>query len=143
MTFLWLLRWWHVLSAALWLGGYAFLAGWGIPALRCQQESYLQALCLNLVRTLTYLGLSTMVSGFFLVQFTRGFRQVNWWGQWGLVIMAGMMVATLVMGLGDGVIRPRLRQGRYDARLQYWVWGVLFLLVLVLGLMTATHFVRS
>lgn len=31
----------------------------------------------------------------------------------------GMFVATLVMGLGNAAIRLRLRQGRYDARVQY------------------------
>ena len=109
---LWLARWGHVLSAALWVGGYAALVLGVLPLMRRGHTPALSVLAERLVQVMTGAGVSTMVFGLLLVTRTRGFASFGR-GEWGGIVISCIVIAVLLFGIGDGALRPAIR--RYAA----------------------------
>lgn len=142
----WLVRFGHVASACLWLGGTALLALLLLPQLQKHWDSGLQTLALGLVRLLTYSGTATIFFGLLLIQRSRGFASLKSAGEWGLLVGGCLGIAITLMGLGDGALRPALRQmpDPHSGRRARLLAGLSFLLLLLaLGLMTRALYAPS
>lgn len=141
----WLVRYGHVLSAGIWLGGYALLALVLLPRLEKQANETLLAVTLATVRLLTYAGTATLVFGLLLVTRTRGFARLFAGGEWGGIVVSGLLIAVALLGIGDGALRPALKQlpkgGAKPAR--RWAWIGFVLTVLAIGLMTRLIYALS
>lgn len=118
-TLTWLVRYGHVAAGALWLGGYLVLAFLVIPALAKSSAAegaepqdggtLLERLAMTTVRVLTYTGTATIFFGVLLVTRTRGFDSLPR-GEWGGIIIACIVIAVALLGVGDGALRPALRR---------------------------------
>ena len=138
----WLIRYGHVLGAAMWVGGYALLAFFIIPLLGKGQNETLMRLAITTVRVLTYTGTLTMGFGLALITRTRGFA--NLFGSaWGSLIITGFVIAIVLLGIGDGALRPAiLRISKMgDAPARRWAVAGFILTVLAIGVMTGATFV--
>src|SRR5690348_8639096 len=101
----WLIRYGHVLGAAIWVGGYALLAFVIIPLIGKGANEILVRLVITTIRFLTYTGTLTMGFGLVLITRTRGFA--NLFGSaWGSLIITGFVIAIVLLGIGDGALRP-------------------------------------
>ncbi|MFN8536204.1 MAG: hypothetical protein U0232_01840 [Thermomicrobiales bacterium] len=80
----WLVRYAHLLTGAVWCGGYACLALVIVPALQRERQPAIDRLALGVTRFLTYAGTLTLVFGLLLVTRTRGLRQSFQGGMRGL-----------------------------------------------------------
>lgn len=142
----WLLRYGHVVSAAIWLGGYALLALVLLPRLARQPNELYQTVLIAVVRLLTYAGTATILFGLFLITRTRGFNTILRGGEWGGIVLSCLVIAIILLGIGDGVLRPALKQSA-DAkglrRAQRWAWLGFWLSILAAGLMTRTIYAIS
>lgn len=151
----WLIRYGHVLGATVWVGGYALLALLIIPLIgqeakgrdeRNEQRGRDEALirlAITTVRVLTYTGTLTMGFGLVLITRTRGFASM-FGSTWGGLIITGFVIALLLLGIGDGALRPAiLRIGKQgDAPARRWAFIGLALTTLAVGVMTGATFVR-
>lgn len=141
----WLVRYGHVLSGAVWVGGYAFLALAVIPLLEKNPSETLSRLAIRCVRMLTYAGTLTIGFGVVLITRSRGFGNLLR-GEWGFIILTCIVFAVVLLGLGDSALRPALRQlaatgdGRAARRLAVIA---LVLAVLAIGLMTRAVYART
>ena len=138
----WLIRYGHVLGAAMWVGGYAFLAFVIIPLLGKEPGETLTRLAITVVRLLTYTGTLTMGFGIVLITRTNGFA--HFFGSaWGSLILAGFVIALVLLGIGDGALRPailRISQTG-DGPARRWAITGFVLTVLAVGVMTGATFV--
>lgn len=92
-TVTWLVRYGHVLGAAIWVGGYVVLALPIVPLLArragrngtsaLDASHPLPQLAMLLVRVLTYTGTATIGFGVILITRTRGFENVDFGNEWG------------------------------------------------------------
>ena len=105
----WLVRFGHVVGAAVWLGGYLMLAFIMLPALTRDKNETLVQLAHLTVRVLTYVGTGTVVLGLVLIAQTRGYGSA-FRGEWGAIILICVLIAVGLLGLGDGGLRPALRR---------------------------------
>lgn len=80
----WLVRFLHVLAAALWLGGTALVA------LRPEAAPR---------RYFHWVGTATIGFGLLLVGQTRGYARLGH-GEWGMIVATGLVLALLWMALG-------------------------------------------
>ena len=138
----WLIRYGHVLGAAIWVGGYALLVFVIIPLLGKGANEILVRLAITTVRVLTYTGTLTMGFGIVLITRTRGFS--NLFGSaWGALIITGFVIALALLGIGDGALRPAiLRISKAgDAPARRWAIAGFVLTVLAVGVMTGATFV--
>lgn len=109
-TLTWLVRYGHVAAGALWLGGYLVLAFLLVPALaKRDEEGVLERLTLTTVRVLSYTGTATIFFGLLLVPRTRGYGSLLG-GEWGGIVVACIVIAVALLGLGDSALRPALRR---------------------------------
>ena len=135
---LWLIRYGHVLSGAVWVGGYALLALVIIPAIRQDSSATLIRLAINAVRVLTYAGMLTIFFGIVLITRTRGFANI-FKGEWGALVLTCLVIAIALLGIGDGGLRPALRDlaaGGAGRSARRFALAGLALTVLAIGLMT-------
>ena len=142
---LWLIRYGHVLGGAVWVGGYALLALVIVPALEKGANEALVRLAINAVRLLTYAGTLTIFFGILLITRTRGFASLLR-GEWGMIIIACIVIAIALLGIGDGALRPALRQladGGDGRRARRFAYIGLALTVLAIGLMTRALYART
>ena len=133
----WLFRFAHVLAATGWVGGYACVALLLLPAGQRSGERTLLDLSARLVRALTYAGVTTLFFGLLLVGRTRGYANFMR-GEWGFVINAGLCLAVTLLGIGDGAIRPALREPVDVPQARRWALLALGLSTLAVALMTRT-----
>jgi hypothetical protein len=142
----WLVRYGHIVGGGLWLGGYALLAIVIIPLLEKQANSLLATAAVATTRLLTYAGTATIVFGLVLISRSRGFAAFSSGGEWGGIIMTCIVIAIGLMGLGDGALRPALKQlaetgdGRWARR---FAWTGFILTVIAIGLMTRALYAGS
>ena len=80
-----------------------------IPALTKGRNETLEQLSQLSVRVLSYVGTGTIVFGLFLVTRTRGYGEL-FTGEWGAIIIACIVIAVALLGIGDGGLRPALRR---------------------------------
>ena len=138
----WLIRYGHVLGAAIWVGGYALLAFVIVPLIKKGESEALVQLAITTVRLLTYTGTLTMGFGIVLITRTRGFA--NLFGSaWGGLIITAFVIAIVLLGIGDGVLRPAILRikSRGDARARRWAIIGFVLTVFAVGVMTGATFV--
>lgn len=142
----WLLRYGHVVSAAIWLGGYALLVLVLLPRLAREPNELYQTVLMAVVRLLTYAGTATILFGIFLITRTRGFNIILRGGEWGGIVLSCLVIAIILLGIGDGALRPALKPSA-DAkalrRAQRWAWLGFWLSILAAGLMTRTIYAIS
>ena len=105
----WLVRFGHVAAAASWAGSYVVLAVVLVPALRRHPSDGLLQAVLALVRLASLVGIATMLFGLVLVARTRGYEYLLH-GEWGGIVLAALVVAFALMGIGDSALRPALRR---------------------------------
>lgn len=144
-TITWLVRWGHVASAALWVGGYALVALVIVPALGRGASAVLRDLAIAAVRVGTYAGTLTIGFGIALITRTRGFASVGG-GEWGGLVLACIVAAIALLGIGDGALRPainRLAAGGNGHAARRWAYIGLGLTVLAVGMMTRAVYARS
>jgi putative copper export protein len=139
----WLIRYGHVLAATTWVGGYLLLAFYIIPRIqKGEKNESLVNLTIAIVRVLTYTGTLTMGFGLVLITRTRGFANL-FTSTWGLLIITGFVIALVLLGIGDGALRPALRKieqvGNAPAR--RWATIGAALTVLAVGIMTGATYV--
>lgn len=141
MLLSWIIRYGHVLGAGIWIGGYALLAFLIVPMLGQGAGESLVRLTLATVRFLTYAGTLTLALGLILITRTRGFGQLVG-STWGTLILIGIVTAVVLLGIGDGALRPAVRASvtHGNARARLWALVGFLLTVLAVGVMvTATH----
>jgi putative copper export protein len=141
----WLVRYGHVLTGAIWCGGYACLALVLIPASERERSPVLDRLASTLVRALTYTGTATLFFGIILVTRTRGFGNL-FSGEWGGIICASILMAIVLLGIGDGALRPALRRLAADGdgrAAKRWAVAGFVITALAIGLMTRAIYAPS
>lgn len=142
----WLVRYGHVLSGAIWVGGFVLLTMILLPALQRQATALLVGLTLAVVRLLSYAGSATILFGLLLITRTRGFTTVFRGGEWGGIIVSCFVIALALLGISDGLVRPALKQAANAGalrRAQRWAWVMLMLSILAIGLMTRAIYATS
>lgn len=138
----WLIRYGHVLGAAIWVGGYALLAFVIAPLLGNGANEILVRLAVTTVRVLTYTGTLTMGFGIVLITRTNGFA--NLFGSaWGSLIITGFVIAMALLGIGDGALRPAILRSSKIGNASARRWAIIgfVLTVLAVGVMTGATFV--
>lgn len=137
-TITWLMRYGHVVSGAGWLGGYAVLSLLIVPRLERDGGNGLTRLSEALMRFVTMSGTATVAFGAILIWRTRGYGQLGR-GEWGLLILASIIISVLLLGMGDSALRPAIRRlpetGNRSTIRRLALTG-LVLTILVFGLMT-------
>jgi len=134
----WLVRYGHVLGAAVWTGGYALLALVIVPALEKEPSATLGRLAITTVRVGTYAGTLVIGLGVVLIGRTNGYDHLLR-TEWGGLVMASAITAVILFGVGDGALRPalvRLAAGGDARAARRWSLVGLALTVLAIGLMT-------
>ncbi|GCE50296.1 hypothetical protein EI42_04774 [Thermosporothrix hazakensis] len=143
MFFSWLIRYGHVAAATLWVGGYALLAFVIIPLIGKGASEVLTRLAVTTLRVLTYTGTLTMGFGLILITRTRGFPHL-FGSAWGSLIITGFVIALMLLGLGDGALRPAILAipgtGDNTRARRFAIIGFV-LVVLAVGVMTAAPLV--
>lgn len=142
----WLVRYGHVLSGGIWGGGLALLTMILLPALQRQATELLVGITLAVVRLLSYAGSATILFGLLLITRTRGFTTVFSGGEWSGIVISCLVIAIMLLGIGDGVLRPALKatdKAGSLRRAQRWTWLALLLSILAIGLMTRTIYAIS
>jgi len=139
----WLVRYGHVLGAAVWTGGYAALALVIVPLLEKGAGEAVGRLAVATVRVGTYAG--TLVIGFGVVLITRTNGYSHLLGTtWGALVLASAATALVLFGIGDGALRPalvRLAAGGDGRAARRWSLAGLALTALAIGLMTGATYV--
>lgn len=135
MSAAWLVRYAHVASATLWVGGYALLVFVILPRAAGAE------LAMASVRWLTYAGTATLFFGILLIRETRGFGPLMR-GPWGALVLASAAIAVVVLGMGDGAVRPALRRSD-GARARRWAMAAFLLLLAAVGCMTRALYAAS
>jgi len=139
----WLVRYGHVVGAALWTGGYALLALVIVPALKQDPSPALGRLAVATVRVGTYAGTLVIGFGVVLIGRTNGYDHLLGTA-WGTLVLASAATALVLFGIGDGVLRPalvRLAAGGDGRAASRWAVVGLALTVLAIGLMTGATYV--
>ena len=138
----WIIRYGHVLGAATWVGGYALLAFLIVPALGKGTSETLVRLAITAVRFLTYAGTFTIAFGLVLITRTNGFDHLIG-SPWGGLIIAGIVIAVALLGIGDGALRPAIRKSPLigNASARRWATIGFILTVLAVGVMTGASYV--
>ncbi len=142
----WLVRYGHVLSGGIWVGGFALLATVLIPALQRQATEVLIGVTIAVVRLLSYVGSATILFGLLLITRTRSFSSVFSGGEWGGIIISCFVIALALIGISDGLLRPALQQAAQAGslrRAQRWAWLMLILSILAIGFMTRAIYASS
>jgi putative copper export protein len=143
----WLVRFLHVFGAALWVGGYAVLALAVVPLMARRPSETLLEGALLATRVLSNAGALTIVAGLFLVAQTRGYGSLLG-GEWGAIVIACIVLAIALMGVGDAGLRPALRRvndggaGAVGAA-RRWALAGLITGGLAIALMTRALYARS
>jgi hypothetical protein len=94
---------------------------------------------------LTYTGTATIIFGVVLITRTRGFGSLLD-GEWGVLIIVSAILAVVLLGLGDGGLRPALRRLPETgdiATARRLAWIGLIITTLVIGLMTRAVYASS
>jgi len=145
MLLSWLFRFGHVAGGAIWLGGYLLLAFVMIPALAKERNETLEQLSHYTVRILTYAGTATIMFGLLLVTRTRGYDSLLT-GEWGAIIISCIVIAVVLLGIGDAGLRPALRRiketGDVNPAKRFALLGFA-LTVLAVALMTRALYASS
>ena len=147
----WLIRYGHVLFATMWVGGYALLAFFIVPMIERGEREALIPLAITVVRFLTYTGTLTMGFGIVLITKTNGFSHL-FGTAWGGMIITAFVIAVVLLGIGDGALRPAIRRmaktditsgvsGRNNNTARIWAIVGFALTVLAVGVMTGATFV--
>lgn len=90
MLKVWLVRFLHVIGAALWVGGLGFLAlVWDELSSQGRQLA---------LRSMRWLGALTLLAGLGLVHVTRGFASYGR-GEWGGIVLIGTVLAGVMLGV--------------------------------------------
>lgn len=142
----WLVRYGHVLSGSMWLGGYAMLAMVVMPRLQRHAAEPLLSITMAAVRLLSYVGTATILFGLLLITRTRGFATILHGGEWSGIVVSCLLIAIALLGIGDGLLRPALKAAGQKGslnRAQRWTWLALILSVLAIGLMTRAIYASS
>ena len=142
----WLIRYGHVRGAGVWVGGYALLAIVLMPVMAKHAHHTRGPVALTRIRVLTYAGMATMVFGLLLMTRTRGGTAISRGGEWGEIMMIGIALAVALLGIGNGGLRPALRQmveTRDSRRARRWAGRGLVLTTLAMGCMTRALYVGS
>ena len=145
----WLVRYGHVLGAAVWVGGYALLAFVVVPFLVREPNAVVGKLAVAAVRILTYAGMLTIGFGLVLITYTRGVVSLFRGGEWGFLVIASFLSAIALFGIGDGALRPalvRLAAGgerRGGAKPAASPLSVSPLTALTVGMMTRAVYART
>jgi hypothetical protein len=142
----WLARSLHVAGAAVWIGSYAVLVVAIVPALAGAWSSdTVRRLTLATLRLASGAGTLTIVAGLVLIARSRGYESLVTGGEWGLNIISGAVLAVVLMGLGDGALRPALRStdAAMPPRLRRLAVTGLVLSLLALAIMTRALYARS
>ena len=138
----WIIRYGHVLGAAIWAGGYALLAFLIVPMLGKGASETLVQVAIGAVRFLTYAGTLTIAFGIVLITRTNGFAQL-FGSAWGMLIITAFVLAIILLGIGDGALRPAIRKSTTlgNARARLWAIIGFVLTVLAIGVMTGATYV--
>lgn len=140
----WLVRWGHIVGAAVWVGGYALIALAIVPALSRGASDALRDLAITAVRVGTYAGTLTIGFGIVLITRTRGFASL-FGSEWGALVLLCFVSAIALLGIGDGVLRPalnRLATGGDGRDARRWAFIGFGLTVLTIGMMTRAVYAR-
>jgi len=139
----WLIRYGHVLGAAVWTGGYAALAFVIVPLMEKGASADIGRLAIATVRVGTYAG--TLVIGFGVVLIVRTNGYGHLFGTaWGALVLASAATAVVLFGIGDSALRPalaRLTVGGDGRAARRWSLIGLALTVLAIGMMTGATYV--
>ena len=139
----WLVRYGHVLSAAVWVGTYALLSFLIVPLLMRERGGELGKLAVASVRVGSYAGTLTMAFGFVLIARMREGYGSLVGTTWGAFVLASVAAAVALLGLNDACLRPALRRlirGGNGGRAHGWAIACLALAILALGLMTGATY---
>ncbi len=138
----WIIRYGHVLGAAVWVGGYALLAFLVVPLLGREASETLVRLASSAVRFLTYAGTLTIAFGLVLITRTRGFDRL-FGTTWGSLVLVAIVIAIVLLGIGDGALRPAIRKSPTtgNARARRWATIGFLLTVVAVGVMTGATYV--
>lgn len=144
-TITWLVRYGHVLSAAVWTGGYMALVLLLYPLLGREDRATIARIAEPVARFLSYAGTATFVFGLVLIYRTRGYGTLGT-NEWGMLVIASIVLGVAVLGIGDSALRPALRRiaetGDASRAQRMAVLGFA-LLVVAVGLMTRALYASS
>jgi putative copper export protein len=144
-TLTWLVRYGHVLSAAIWTGGYTALVLLLYPLLGREDRATIARIAEPVARFLSYAGTATFIFGLLLIYRTRGYGTLGF-NEWGMIVIVSIVLAIAVLGIGDSALRPALRRvadtGDVTRAQRMAVVG-LALLIIAIGLMTRALYASS
>lgn len=124
------------------MGGYALLAFFIIPLIEKGESETLVRLAITTVRFLTYTGMLTMGFGIFLITRTNGFANL-FRSVWGGLIITAFVIAIVLLGIGDGALRPAILKIKKTGGTSARRWAIIgfVLTVVAVGVMTSATFV--
>ncbi len=134
----WLVRYGHVLGAAVWTGGYAALALVIVPLMERRANEAVGRLAVATVRVGTYAGTLVIGFGVVLIGRTNGYDHLLGTA-WGTLVLTSAATALVLFGIGDGALRPalaRLAAGGDGRAARRWSLIGFALTVLTIGMMT-------
>ncbi len=143
----WAVRSAHVLGAAIWLGGYAVMLLVIVPYLTRERNEMMRELGLAVARVISAAGGLTILAGLVLIWRSRGYSSILLWGEWSGIVILSFVVAFVMMGVGDSLLRPALRRLSPDdpasiGPVRRWAGVGLALGVLAVLLMTRAIYAR-
>jgi hypothetical protein len=115
------------------------------PLLGREDRATIARIAEPVARFLSYTGTAAFIFGLVLIDRTRGYGELAR-GEWGWLVVASIVLAVAVLGIGDGALRPALRRiaDSCDAsRAQRLALVGLALLVVAIGLMTRSLYASS
>ena len=94
---------------------------------------------------ITYAGTATIIFGLLLIMRTRGFSSL-WGGEWGGIVLTSLAIAVVLLGIGDGALRPALRRladTGDPGPARRWALVAFVLTVIAVALMTRAPYTRT
>ena len=124
------------------VGGYALLAFLILPMLGKGASETLVRLAITAVRFLTYAGTLTIAFGLILITRTNGYGHL-FGTTWGGLVIAAIVIAIALLGIGDGALRPAIRKSAMigNASARRWATIGFILTVIAVGVMTGATYV--
>src|SRR5687767_12303555 len=117
-----------------------------LPHLARARDESIRQLALTTMRVISIASLLTVVAGFVLIAWTRGYGFLLV-GEWGGIVMSSLVLAIVLGAIGDAGLRPALRRLNPEAAdgltaARRWTIAGISVGIVILLLMTRAIYAR-